>query len=165
MDRKDAKSSSQRLLTLIAIVVLAVVLVCSFTACSLFTDAVKGMFSGESFSANDAETDGQSETGNQTGDPGQTGEGAGQTPAQHPGEDPEDHTGEVADPPVEVNSSVVNISSSLVFDKASRTDMVIAATHAKDTIRGLFIHPSFGRKTETRRVYQNSEITCCKKRR
>ena len=131
MDRKDAKSSSQRLLTLIAIVVLAVVAVCSFTACSLFTDAVKGMFSGESsiFSANDAETDGQSETGNQTGGPGQTGEGAGQTPAQHPGEDPEDHAGEVADPPVEVNSSVVNISSSLVFDKASRTDMVIAATH------------------------------------
>lgn len=130
MGRKNSEGSSKKLLTLIAAILLVVIVVFSFTACSVFTDAVKGMFSGESstINANETGTEEQPNTNHSTEGSGETTEGSGET-TEHPGEDPADHTGEVADPPIEVSSSVVTISTPLVYDKYSRTDMEIQATH------------------------------------
>ena len=126
MERKDAKSASRRILTLIAVILLAAVVVCAFTACSLFTDAVKGMFTGESSILGSDEGDGDGSSQQQPADTSGEDQGGDST---EQGDDPADHTTVVTDPPIEVNSTVVQITSSLTYDKASNTDMDIVATH------------------------------------
>ena len=113
MDRKSDKRISKRVLTSVLAVLLMAIVVFSFTACSLFTDAIKGVFSGQ----NSAETS----------------EGGGTTPGTSivtPTDEPEDSGIVTVDPPIEVSSNVVEITSSLTYDKASTTDLTIEATHA-----------------------------------
>ena len=105
---KQIRSGTKRLWVLIAVVILAVIVAFSFTACSLFTDTVKEVFSGSS------------------GDKDSSGNGDKIKPTDGPGD-----AGIIStDPIIDVRSSVVTITSSLQYDKASGEDFSIVATHA-----------------------------------
>lgn len=124
MDKKSDKRISKRVLTSVLAFLLAAIVVFSFTACSLFTDAIKGVFSGE----NSAETSEGGSSSGSTSTPGSS--------TVPPSDEPEDPGIVVTDPPLEVSSNVVEITSSLVYDKASTADFTIEATHAaKDYIQ------------------------------
>lgn len=120
MDPKQKKTTSKRVLTAICAFVLALTFVFILTACSAFTDAIKGLFSGESSTVK-TEQGSTSETTPSTGETA-TGE-------EDSGEDPENPSVVVVDPPIEVDSTVVQISSSLTYDKASNSDLTLVATH------------------------------------
>ena len=115
MVRKSDKTVSKRLLTLTIAILLVTVVVFSFTACSLFTDAIKSVFSGE----NSAEA----------GDSGNNNSESGGGVIANPTDEPEDPGIVETDPPIEVSSTVVEITSSLVYNKASGDDFTIEATH------------------------------------
>ncbi len=123
MNPKQTKTTSKRVIAAICALVLALTFAFILTACSAFTDAIKGLFSGESANVQTEQSGTQGQSGTPSSTTGDTGTGEDAS-----GEDPED-TSVVADPPIEVGSTVVQISSSLTYDKASKTDMTLVATH------------------------------------
>ena len=119
MDRKDTKTKSKTLLTLFLAMILLLIVALSLTACSIFTGFFKGQL-GENVS--------DSKSDNNSSDDGGSG-----SLIVGPAEESEDEDPGIEnnDPVIEVGESdIVTIDAeSLVYDKASRTDMTINATH------------------------------------
>lgn len=117
MDRKDAKTTSRTLLTLFLAMILLLIVAFSLTACSIFTGFIKGQLGLDS-------------SGKEGGD---SSDGSGSLVV-----DPADGSGEDEDPGITHNDPIVDLeesdivtinADSLIYDKASRDNMTINATH------------------------------------
>ena len=75
----DRSKNNQKILLLITALALVVILTFALTACSLFTDAIKGIFSGNTATVNNTDEGGEADPSSSTeqGASGEAGSGTG----------------------------------------------------------------------------------------
>lgn len=158
----DRSKNNQKILLLITALALVVILTFALTACSLFTDAIKGIFSGNTATVNNTDEGGEADPSSSTqqGASGEAGSGTGSGSEDNAGSGSGSGTGSGSDagtgsesgsgssggsgsssePVTPTKSDLVTITSSLVYDKASRTELTIEATHPDmqfDSLQGI----------------------------
>ena len=124
MERSNLKR--KRILLCLSTLIVTLCVLLALTACSIFTDTVKGFFKkGE---------DNAATTTPETGDPSQQGTEQGGDTSGDKIEMKDGYVDEPADP---TQSDVVTITSTLTYDKACRQDFALSATHANKTYHSL----------------------------